>query len=184
MSFGENVVNRVPTWYLQLILGTLIVGVVGCQQPPKPIQFSNMIAKTNQKLSEGAKKFYKAIEPLKAGAPADTSSMQSAYNEISSTLRDAREQFSKISPPFNSEKGPDLLEKYQNFLTSQQTIFDSCITPMQRIVQDNATYPDPGAKWVAIFPLLGRATQEEATAMAALKKSHEDYCKSHVLEPK
>ncbi|MFO0876977.1 MAG: hypothetical protein U0840_06355 [Gemmataceae bacterium] len=162
----------------------LLLVVGGCQQPPKPMQFNNMIAKTNQKLSEASKKFYKALEPLKSGAPADASAAQNAYTEITTALRDARTTYDSLSAPFGSTTGPELLANYRSFLTVQQTILDSCISPMNKILQDNANYPDAGAKWVAIAPLIAKASEEESSVMATLRETQKKYCKEHVLDPK
>ena len=165
------------------LLAGIILAVGGCGQPLRPMQFNNRIAKSNLKLSEGAKRFYKGLEPLSKGGAADQATAKAGYDDVTNALRDIKKDFDTIIPP-GDPAASDLMAKYQAFLKAQQSIYDNAITPMWNIVQDNGRFPDPGAKWLAISPLLARASGEERSAMDALRKSQQDYCQYYKLEPK
>src|SRR5262249_2859507 len=178
---GVNAVKCAARLTGTIVVGGMILLAAGCSQPLKPMQFNNKIAKTNQKLSEAAKKFYKALKTMSKRQPPG-SDAQSAYNEITSALRAAKQDFDSISPP-PGPRGSDLMAKYQSFLQAQQSIYDNVITPIWNIVQDPSR-PEPGVKWSFIQPLLQKASSDESRAMEPLRNSHQEYCKYYGLEPK
>src|SRR5690349_13898852 len=96
--------------------------------------FNNLISKTNKRLADSAKRFYKAVEPMGKGAAGNPNDAQSAYSDMGSTLRDARKDFDETEPP-NSPNGPTLLEKYRAFLKKEQEIYDNCFTPMIQTIK-------------------------------------------------
>jgi len=69
-------------------------------------------------------------------------------------------------------------------MQTEQTIFDQCITPILRVVQDNAQYPGQDAKWAVIAPA---SVQGGCVGEARLRQSEQaqsEYCKHHKFEPR
>lgn len=172
--------TRLARFGLFLVLAALVAGAGGCGQPLKPMQFNNRMGTTNKKLADAAKKFSKAIEPLKFNRPTDPSALSTAYGEVGSAVKEAHRNFEDVLPPHNSKAGADLFEKYRTFLAQQQTIYDKCITPMYNIAQNNAV--SPAERYREIAPLLTKATIEEGRGMDGLRKSHQEFVKYHNFE--
>jgi hypothetical protein len=161
---------------LLALLAGMIVLASGCKQPAKPKQFSLKISRGNKRLGDAAKKFYKAMEPLKKGKPADATEAQGAYTEIKTALADQKKEFDSIISPVNSPEGAELLDEYRNYLQVQQKILDGSITPMFQIIQDNRYAPSD--KWTLIKQHLDRASAEEAGPLRKIKNLHKAYCKA------
>jgi hypothetical protein len=174
-------VKRPVPWLLQLLLVASIVCLTGCRQPVRPMKFNNMIARSNAKLAEPAKRFYKAVQPLSQGKDADVTGARSAYGEIESTLKELRLEFDTIKPPTGSQPAADLLEKYQSFLATEQEIFDNCFGPMMSAAQNSSL--SPGDKWAIIQPLLSKASSKEGPVLGALKNLQKEYATKHNLDP-
>ncbi len=164
----KYIVKRSVHVLLQALLMGLILLASGCKFPPRPMQFSNMMARANLRLSDAANKFAKALAP-KGKAP-DAGSAQGPYNEMKAALSEAKAEFDTISPPLNSEYGWELLDKYRTFLQSQQTILDTCYTPIMNTLKDNTIAP--GRKSVIINALLVKAGEEERGPLSHLRAVH------------
>jgi hypothetical protein len=171
-----------PTLLCQALLLGMFALASGCAMPPKPMQFNNMLARANKRLSDPAKKFYEAVIPLKEGKDANVKEAQRAYNDMQSALSDIRKEFASARAPVSSPYGEELLNHYRDdFLKVQQNILDTAITPMWKIVQG------PGGaaeKWNAIAPLLNKARDDETSSFNKLRAWHKEYMKDHNLEVK
>jgi hypothetical protein len=163
---------------------TGLILAVGCNQPPKPMRFNNTMARANKRLAEAAKKFNKAIIPLKTSQPADLEAARGAYTEMQVALTEITKEYAAARPPVNSPLGREMLEKYRDFLKTEQEVFDACITPMWEAIQDDKKYPDAARKWEAVEPLLTKARDTEREAWMAVRKAQFDYCNHYKLEAK
>ncbi|MFO0841296.1 MAG: hypothetical protein U0797_02710 [Gemmataceae bacterium] len=63
--------TRLTRLSMTLLLAALIL-VAGCGQPLKPMQMNNRMGRANERLAAAAKKFYKAIEPIRTGGARPT----------------------------------------------------------------------------------------------------------------
>jgi hypothetical protein len=170
-----------PTRLWTLLLLAAVTLAAGCGTPLKPMQMANRMGRANEKLSTAARKFYKAIEPIRTGGqPAPD--LATAYAECGSALKEAHSDFADVLPPPGSSTGADLLDKYRTFLAQQQTVYDQCITPIFNAAQDGRQ--DAFGKWQIIAPLLAKAGEEERRASEGLNKAHQEFTKAHNLEPK
>jgi hypothetical protein len=184
ISKGDVNVTRRSRLVMQMVLAALVVAPVACSLPARPMAFNNMMARANQRLNEEAKKFNKAVSPLGSNAAADTAAAQSAYNSIQTTLQDLKKEFDNVRPPLGSEAGSTMLQKYQEFLQTEQSIFDTCLTPAVQALQDNARYPDAASKWAVIGPLLTKAGQMERPVLDSLGAAQKAYTESYKFEAK
>ena len=156
-----------------LLLAGLAGATVGCKAPPKPIRFNNMMARTNTNLASAAKNFAKAVEPLSKGQPADVGGMRSAYRNMESALKSAKEEYEDLSPPQNSSNGQDMLDKYKAFLKGQ----DEVLSVANQIVQ----VVEKGGQWPAVEALLAQAQQIEGRTLGPLQSVQTKYAENHKL---
>jgi hypothetical protein len=176
-------VKRLPSLALQALLAGLIVMAAGCKFPPRPMKFNNMIARGNARLSDAAKKFSKAVTPLKENKAADTRGAEGAYSEMQTALNELKKEAEETGAPVSSSPGTEMLEKYRAFLQAEQAIFDSYVTPAWKAVQD-PRLANPAQKWFKIGPLLAKAAEDEAGPLNALKTAQKEYCKHYNFEAK
>ena len=156
-----------------------LAGLLGCNQPPKKMQFNNMIARTNADLKGKAVAFYKVVVPLSKGEQVTPASARSSLGDVEKTLAEARKKFDSLKPPVNSPKGEAMLEKYRTFLKVEQDIVDGCFKPAVTAIEDNQNYPTPNAKWGAIRTLLEKADAIERDSYRALAAAQKDYVDAH-----
>jgi hypothetical protein len=161
-----------------VVLLVAMVTVAGCGQPPKKRQFNHKVAEANERLSNKARNFYKVIQPIGTGVAVQGSQAQSALTEIETALRDIRKEFDKMPPPLGSPKGAVMLQKYQAFLSTQQSIVDSCLKPIVAIIE-NASIAD---KWNRITPLLRKADDLERDSYNTLSASQREFAEAHKLK--
>jgi hypothetical protein len=167
-----------PTHRAALLLLVLLTAA-GCGVPPKKMRFNNMMARTNQELASNGKSFYKAIQPIGTGQAVPASQARSALTSCENTVRAAQSTYARLLPPSNSSNGPDMLAKYRTFLNTQDSIVDSCLKPIVKIIEDDQRYPTPQDKWAAIDPLLRKADELEAKAYRDLSAAQQAYAKEH-----
>jgi hypothetical protein len=169
---------------LLLCLMSLVTVVAGCSPPPKKRTFNNNMARANKSLESRARNFYSQIYPLGTGKAVAATAARGALTDCEKELRDVKSQFSGMRGPANSNMGSDLVAKYQEFLTAQQSILDNCFKPIVAIVENNGTYPDPASKWAAIEPLLRKADEIEKPAWDAVNRLQRAYAEEHKLSIK
>jgi hypothetical protein len=162
---------------LVLLLAVLIV-LSGCNQPPKKRKFNNNIARANQQLSSKGRAFYKAIHPIGKGEAIQASSARSALNDIEKYVAELNKEYGSMPPPTGSPKGAALMEKYRNFLKTQQAIVDSCLKPIVAAIE-NPRLGSPAEKWAVISPLLKKADELESVSYNVLSHAQKDYANEH-----
>jgi hypothetical protein len=167
-----------PTHRTALLLLVLLTAA-GCGVPPKKMRFNNQMARTNHELATNGKSFYKAIQPIGTGQAVPASQARSALSACETTVRNAQSTYAGMLPPNNSSNGSDLLAKYRTFLNTQDSIVDSCLKPIVRIIEDDQRYPTPNEKWSEIAPLLRKADELEAKAFRDLTAAQQAYAKEH-----
>src|ERR1700722_12787154 len=88
-----------PILFPLLLVGLLFL-FAGCKARPKPVKFSNEMARANQKLAAASKSFFKVVnEFLKTGDPAQAKALRSAYNSTETTLKEIVKDFDEMKPP-------------------------------------------------------------------------------------
>lgn len=149
------------------------VAAAGCKYiPPKPAAFNNMIARSNEKLVEVAKKFSEAVEKLDAAAA------RGAANEADKLVNDLIKEYDGLSAP---KHGSTFLAKYREFLKKQRQIVDECMKPAAAVLEGQG-----GNKKDRAEALMEKAKQIEQEAFRALDSAQSEFCaqKDYNFEPK
>jgi hypothetical protein len=165
------------------MLAALVVAPAACSLPAKPMTFNNSMARGNQRLADDAKKLNKAVTPLGTNGSADVAAAKSALSSIQSTLKGLKAEFDDVRAPMGSEAAGSLLDRYRDFLQVEQTILDTCLTPIVQAL-DDPRYPDPASKWQVISPLLNKAAELESPATFALGEAQKAYAAAYNFEAK
>jgi hypothetical protein len=151
------------------LLGVLALAAAGCTIPPKPIEFNKRLVDWNSELSKASVEFAKALQK-----PGNRGALQSAFDNMESTLKRVREEYDDFTYPVGSRSGEDLYDEYGEYLDAQGRILERYRTCM------NLARTNPGDP--RIQKLLGEIRNEEIKAFNVVKSAQSAFAKEHDLD--
>jgi hypothetical protein len=161
---------------LKLSVAAVLLVAAGCKTRPYPIRFNNDMARAIDKLNKAGKEFYAAVKPLVDGQAVDPSEVRSKYQAAERILKAIKEEYEDIGPPMGTNWGPDLMDRFTDFLDGQQTILDKYFAPIVQMVESNQ------ADAARVKDLLDKADAEEAQTRNPLADVQKKWAEEHKLK--
>ncbi len=149
----------------------------GCKgPPPSRIALNDRMAMANARLANAALKFKKTLEDGlrdKPGGKADSATVRRDFNAVKNAISETQKEFGNMSLPARpSKNAPALLQAYQEFLKTEETI---CNTRFQRAVQ----LAESGSDWKQIDDEFQAAYMEEQPVLSKVRDVQKAYADEH-----
>jgi hypothetical protein len=173
-------VNARVRTLLQLLLAAVFVVAAGCKDRPYPCKFNNMMARTNLELSKAGKEFFATVTPLSRGEAVNPTNVRSAYANMESLLKKKRAEWDETGPPMGTSWGSALMDRYVEFLDSEQSMLDKIIKPIVETVENQKL--DVASQWAIIKPLLEKVEPEESATREPLKQVQAKFAEEHRMK--